>query len=86
MAERPDLKQAQTTVRASEVNVKLQKSLAFPEIHITGSYDKAGSFIDNYFSVGFNMTLPLFNQNQGNIRAAKATVMQTSQHEQYARE
>lgn len=83
---RPDLKMAETGVRVSEANVKLQKSLAFPEVHVTGSYDKAGNFINNYFSVGLNFTLPVFNRNQGQIKAARIAFLQNSNREQQALE
>ena len=84
--ERPDLKLAQTNIKASQANVKLQKSLAFPEVNIQGKYDKAGNFCDDYFAIGLSFTLPIFNRNQGNIKAAKLSVLQNSSREQYAKD
>lgn len=46
--ERPDLKLAQASVKASEADVRLQRSLAFPEVSVKGTYDKAGNFINDY--------------------------------------
>ena len=69
--ERPDLKLAQASVKASEADVRLQRSLAFPEVSVKGTYDKAGNFINDYWAIGLSVSLPIFNRNQGNIRAAK---------------
>ena len=79
--ERPDLKLAQASVKASEADVRLQRSLAFPEVSVKGTYDKAGNFINDYWAIGF----PIFNRNQGNIRAAKISVAQKAHKEEYAR-
>ena len=74
--ERPDQKIARTTVNASNANLKLQKSLAFPEFSIKGNYDRAGNFINNYFAIGVSLSVPIFNRNQGNIRAARLSIQQ----------
>ena len=70
MTGRPDLKLARTYIRASQANLKLQKSLAFPEVSFKGTYDRAGNFINNYFAVGISFSVPIFNRNQGNIKSA----------------
>lgn len=82
--ERPDLKLASALVRASQADVALQRSLAFPDFSLKGSYDKAGNFIQDYWAVGFSVSLPLFNRNQGNIKAAKIRVKQQAYREEYA--
>lgn len=74
--ERPDLKIARSTVSASRANLKLQKSMAFPEFSVKGSYDRDGNFISNYFAVGVSMSVPIFNRNQGTIKAARFSVEQ----------
>lgn len=83
--ERPDLKLAQASVKASEADVRLQRSLAFPEVSVKGTYDKAGNFINDYWVIGLSVSLPIFNRNQGNIRAAKISVAQKAHKEEYAR-
>ena len=82
--ERPDLKLAQASVKASEADVRLQRSLAFPEVSVKGTYDKAGNFINDYWAIGLSVSLPIFNRNQGNIRAAKISVAQKAHKEEYA--
>jgi cobalt-zinc-cadmium efflux system outer membrane protein len=83
--ERPDLKLAQVSIKASEADVRLQRSLAFPEVSVKGTYDKAGNFINDYWAIGLSVSLPIFNRNQGNIRAAKISVAQKAHKEEYAR-
>ena len=53
--ERPDLKLAQASVKASEADVRLQRSLAFPEVSVKGTYDKAGNFINDYWAIGLSV-------------------------------
>lgn len=83
--ERPDLKLARTSIKASEADVRLQRSLAFPEVSVKGVYDKAGNFINDYWAIGLSVSLPIFNRNQGNIRAAKVSIARHTHKEQYAR-
>ena len=80
--ERPDLKLAQVSIKASEADVRLQRSLAFPEVSVKGTYDKAGNFINDYWAIGLSVSLPIFNRNQGNIRAAKISVAQKAHKEE----
>ena len=61
---------------ASHANLKLQKSMAFPEFSVKGSYDRIGNFIRDYFAVGVSLSVPIFNRNQGNIKAARFSIQQ----------
>lgn len=85
LAERPDLKMARTNIQVSRANVSLQKSLAFPEVSLKGSYDRAGNFCDNYFAIGLSISIPVFNRNQGNIKSARLSVLQNTSREELAR-
>ena len=85
LAGRPDMKMARTNIQVSRANVNLQKSLAFPEVSLKGSYDRAGNFCDNYFAVGLSISVPVFNRNQGNIKSARLTVLQNTNREELAR-
>jgi cobalt-zinc-cadmium efflux system outer membrane protein len=71
-ASRPDLKAALATVATAQANVKLQKAVGVPDVMIQEMYDRNGSYIPNYWAGGIQMALPVFNRNQGNIKAAKA--------------
>lgn len=85
MQVRPDIKLAEAQIQTSVANQKLQKSLAFPEVSIKGTYDKAGNFINNYWAIGVNVSIPIFNRNQGNIKAARFAVEQSHKQEEQAR-
>lgn len=71
---RSDLKMQELYVERSKWNYALQKSMSVPDLRIGGVYDQSGSYIQNYVGVSVGLDLPVFNRNQGNIRAAKAEV------------
>lgn len=82
--ERPDMKLAKANVQSAEAEIRLQRSLSFPEVRIKGIYDRAGNFINDYFAVGINLTLPVFNRNQGNIKIAKHDLAQNKIMEEHS--
>ena len=82
--ERPDQQIARSTVNASRANLKLQKSMAFPEFSVKGNYDRVGNFINDYFAIGVSLSVPIFNRNQGNIKAARFSIQQAGVQQEYA--
>ncbi len=68
---RYDLKIARTNVTYNQQNLALQKSLAVPDMNINLGYDRLGSYVRDYNSIGIDFPLPFFNRNQGNIKQAK---------------
>ena len=82
--ERPDQKIARSTVNASRANLKLQKSMSFPEFSVKGNYDRVGNFINDYFAIGVSLSVPIFNRNQGNIKAARFSIQQAGVQQEYA--
>ena len=73
---RYDLKLAQNTLLSGQQNYALQKAMAIPDLTLGASFDKRGSFVENagFFNLGID--LPVFNRNQGNIKAARFAVDQ----------
>ncbi|QJB37045.1 TolC family protein [Chitinophaga oryzae] len=71
-ANRYDLKIALENVQYNHMNLRLQRSLAVPDVQLGFSYDKQGNFERNYNGLNLSMPLPFFNRNQGNIKMAKA--------------
>jgi cobalt-zinc-cadmium efflux system outer membrane protein len=71
---RTDLKVVQSSTKQAELNYTLQKALAVPNIQLGAVYDQASNYQNNYFGVSATMDLPLFNRNQGNIKAAKSNI------------
>lgn len=86
LLDRPDLKIAESNLRASQANLNLQKAMAAPDFSLKGSYDKAGGFVKNYFAIGFNVSIPIFNRNQGNIKSAKMDIFQSNSLRDIAKE
>jgi cobalt-zinc-cadmium efflux system outer membrane protein len=70
-ANRHDLIMANQQLLLNNANLSLQKALAVPDLYLGANYDRSGSYIENYNSLTLSIDLPLFNRNQGNIKAAK---------------
>ncbi len=69
---RHDLKIARQNVTMSQQNLSLQRAIAVPDINIDFGYDRLGSYVKDYNSIGVDFPIPFFNRNQGNIKQAKA--------------
>ncbi len=68
---RPDLKVQQSVLTFEQQNLTYQKALRTPDLRAGMVFDRAGSSVANYFAFNFQMDLPFFNKNQGNIKAAE---------------
>ncbi|MBS1616625.1 MAG: TolC family protein [Bacteroidetes bacterium] len=53
-----------------KLNYRYQRALAVPDLEVGPNYDRASNFAPNYFGLSLSLPLPLWNRNQGNIRAA----------------
>lgn len=71
---RPDLKSARTAIEYSDLNLKLQKAIAVPDVNILAGYDKQGSYIRDYNYVGVSLPIPFLNRNQGAIKQARIAI------------
>ena len=74
---RPDVLLAETDVKWNQQNLKLQKSLGTPDLVLGTEYDRRSSYVNNLWMVSGGIDIPIFNRNQGNIRAAKFQVSQS---------
>lgn len=79
MVNRYDLKAAQSQVRLSQANLRLQKALRVPDLTLGANYDKAGNYVRDYNSLSVAIDLPFWNRNQGNIKAAQFQADATQQ-------
>ena len=68
---RSDLKLAKTNLEYNEINLKLQKAMAVPDVEIALTYDLKGNYPEKYTGLGLKIPIPLFNRNQGEIKKAK---------------
>jgi len=80
---RPDLKVSTLFQIYQQQNLKLQRSLAVPDLSIGYDYDLGGNYIRNYSGLVLQMPLPLFNRNQGNIKEAKFNIKQSGLQRDY---
>jgi len=71
---RYDLVMASSDLSISQVNLKIQKAQAIPDLTLSAGWDKNGSFVHNYNFIGLQIDLPFFNRNQGNIKSAAMNV------------
>jgi cobalt-zinc-cadmium efflux system outer membrane protein len=74
---RTDLQIARTNTKINQLNYSYQKALAVPDLTLSLGYDEAGSFLYGYYGIGASIDLPVFNRNQGNIKSAKAQILNT---------
>lgn len=77
--QRSDVLMARRQTEQAKAALGVSKSQAWPEVHVTGQYDRNAGYFPNYFAVGVSLSLPLFNRNQGNIRKAKERIAQCEQ-------
>ncbi len=73
---RPDYLITQQDKIFAEQYLTYQRKLAVPDINLTGSYDQRGGAFQNQVNVGLSIPLPVWNRNQGNIKAASYQVKQ----------
>jgi cobalt-zinc-cadmium efflux system outer membrane protein len=73
---RPDILLAHKNVEYNQVNLKLQKSTAVPDLAFDVNYSHYGSYGLDYTGAGLAMDIPIFNRNQGNVKAARFSIKQ----------
>jgi cobalt-zinc-cadmium efflux system outer membrane protein len=69
-----DMRIAKDNLELSQANYSLQKAIAVPDINAALGYDRQGSYIPNFNSIGIAIDIPIFNRNQGNIRYSRIMV------------
>lgn len=73
---RPDLKMARTNILMNEQAYLLEKSLAIPDLKVGAAYARRDAFVPKATMIDIGLEIPLFNRNQGNIKAAKVGISQ----------
>lgn len=76
---RPDRKLQEASIRMASANLVLQKAFAKPDVTVGYSFDRAGSYVNNYHALTVSMGLPFFNKNQGNIKVAEYQIQGNKQ-------
>lgn len=68
---RPDVSIMEKNIHLTGLYYKIQKANAVPDINLFTSYDQRGGAFNNQINAGISFALPVWNRNQGNIKAAK---------------
>lgn len=66
----------QLQLQYQQQSLSYQKALAVPDLTLGPNFDKNSNYTTNYVGLGVSFDLPVFNRNQGNIRAARSLVKQ----------
>lgn len=67
----PVLQKGISQIDFSKKKLTYEKSLRIPDMTFSANYDRAGGVWKNFIGFGVSFTLPVFNRNQANIKAAK---------------
>lgn len=81
----PELMLMQENQKAAEQYLRYQRALSIPDINFNASYDQRGGAFTNQINTGISIPLPLWNRNQGNIKASAFRVKEAEYHLQAAR-
>lgn len=71
LANRPDFQVMQHYKELADLNLKMEKRMAIPDLNVFTSYDQRSGAFNNQIEAGFSIPLPLWNRNQGNIKIAE---------------
>lgn len=82
---RPDLLIAEKNIALNHLIYKGQKKLAYPDMKLGYQpFDKGSNHVRPYAGMVFEMDLPIFNRNQGNIAQSKVKIEQSKYMYNYA--
>jgi cobalt-zinc-cadmium efflux system outer membrane protein len=73
---RPDVALVNTQVAYQQHNLGYQKALAVPDVTAGLEYDRANSYVPNYYGLLVSLPIPIWNKNRGNITAAQWNIKQ----------
>lgn len=73
---RPDVTVANSQLAYQQHNLSYQRALAKPDVTVGLEYDRANSYVPNYYGLQLALPLPVFNKNRGNIIAAQWNMKQ----------
>lgn len=78
-ANRPDLQIAKKNINLYQATLKKEKSYAIPNINLGYQpHDQGSNHVRPYAGMVFEMGIPVFNRNQGNIAKAKIKIDQST--------
>src|SRR5690606_4275918 len=72
LQQHPRVLAATAQADAADIDLKLARRTAVPDLAVGAAYDRGGSVWPNYTALTLGLSIPLFDRNQGNILRAKA--------------
>lgn len=85
-ANRPRMKAMEAELAASELELSLQRRVAYPDLAIGATYDRNSNYLPNYTGLNAGISVPIFDRNQGNIKRARAGTEQAKARMDLARQ
>ena len=82
---RPDLRAMKFLKKAESYNLSLEKARAIPNLRIGGDYDRQSNYVRDYLGLTLSFEIPIFDRNQGNIKASEARLMSIKAKEEHLR-
>ncbi|WP_129019889.1 TolC family protein [Edaphocola flava] len=67
----PEYKIENYRLTGATQNLAVQKAMAVPDLTISPNFDQNSNYTPNYWGLGLSIPIPVFNRNQGNIKAAQ---------------
>jgi len=86
LVNRSDVKIKELEVMQTKQTHILEKSNAYPGMHIGGIWDRQSNYVRDYSGVIVSFDLPVFNRNQGNIKIAENNYQKSKLNLQYVEE
>ncbi|MCC8154223.1 MAG: TolC family protein [Tannerellaceae bacterium] len=74
---RPDLQIAGLQTSFFEKSLAYEKAQRVPDLTVQGNYDRFGGVWKDFIGFGISIDLPVFNRNQGNIKATRIQIEQS---------
>lgn len=74
----PGIQLLNQQIVSANQNLALQKKSAIPDLNLFFSYDQRGGAFNNQINSGIAIPLPLWNRNQGSIKASKFEIEELS--------
>ncbi len=68
------LKRQSNELAIAHKSLELERANRRPDLALNVNYDRGGGIMRNFVGVGFNMDLPIWNRNKGNIKAAQLAI------------
>lgn len=74
---RPEMKISYLQNQYNQKSLKYEKAQRVPDLTVSVNYDRWGGVWRDFIGVGLSLGIPVFDRNQGNIKAAKISLDQS---------